>query len=220
MLALLLAAAITQVTWRPAISATLPTPAEAEGTPARVAGPDGPALRFDGASSLLVGARPVTGWAAWTIEAVIRPEGGPFEQRFLHLSETDPVTGADAAPSGRADANNRVMFEVRVLRDGWYIDTYLKSAAGQKALVDPTRLHPLGRWYAVAQSYDGATYRAYVDGVLQAEAPVAFAPLGPGRARLGARMNRIDYFHGSIALVRFTDYALAPAQLIRTGSAG
>ena len=90
---------------------------------------------------------------------------------------------------------------------------------GSQALIDPTKLHPLNRWYAVAQTFDGHAYRAYVDGVLQGEAVVAnFVPHGPGRVMVGTRMNHVNYFHGAVALARFTDRALAPAQFVKAAN--
>ena len=35
-----------------------------------------------------------------------------------------------------------------------------------KALIDPSKTHPINQWVAVAQTYDGKTYRSYVNGVL------------------------------------------------------
>ena len=65
------------------------------------------------------------------------------------------------------------------------------------------------------QTYDGKTYRAYVNGVLEGEADVAFTPHGPGHVMVGVRMNHVNYFKGSVALARFTDHALAPAEFIK-----
>lgn len=189
---------------------------QAEGHPQIVEAPQGKALSFDGKSdSVFINGRPLVGASTFTIEAIFKPEGGAFEQRFMHIAETDPATGLDAAPSGTSDRNNRFMFEIRVADDSWYLDTYVRSAAGARPMIFPEKRFPLNRWYAVAQTYDGKTYRAYVDGVLQGEAEVAFAPHGPGHVRVGARMNHLNYFNGSIAEARFTDHALAPDELLK-----
>ena len=75
---------------------------------------------------------------------------------------------------------------------------------------------PPGRWYAVAQTYDGRVYRAYVNGELQAEAEVpGFVPHGPGRAMIGARMNHVNYFRGAVAQIRFNDRALRPEEFLK-----
>jgi hypothetical protein len=188
---------------------------EVEGQPRLVPSPMGKALQFDGKDdSLFIDGRPLVGASTFTIEAIFRPEGGQFEQRFMHIAETDPATGLDAMPKGARDPNPRFMFEVRVVDGSWYLDAFVNSKAGSKPLIFKDKLHPLGRWYAVAQTYDGKTYRAYVDGVLQGEAEVPFTPHGPGHVRVGARMNHVDYFMGSIAYARFTDRALAPGELL------
>jgi hypothetical protein len=187
-----------------------------EGRPRIVQSPVGKALEFDGKhDSLLIDGRPLVGAPAFTIEAVFRPEGGPFQQRFMHIAETDPATGLDALPTGTGDPNSRFMFEVRVVDGFWYLDTYVKSKAGSQPLIFKDKLFPLGRWYDVAQTYDGKTYRAYVDGVLQGEAEIGFTPHGPGHVRVGARMNHVDYFTGAVAEARFTDHALSPEELLR-----
>jgi hypothetical protein len=67
----------------------------------------------------------------------------------------------------------------------------------------------------VAQSFDGKMYRSYVDGQLQGEAEVAFKPQGPGRASIGARMNKIDFFKGAVREARFTRRALPPERFSR-----
>ncbi len=189
--------------------------ATAEGHPALVDGPAGKAIRFDGrGDSLFIDGRPLVGDAAFTAEVVFKPEGGPQAQRFMHIAETDPATGLDTPADGANDTNGRFMFEIRVADGYWYLDTYLKSRAGGQTLAFPDRKYPLGQWYAVAQTYDGKTYRAYVNGVLQGEAEVAFTPHGPGHVRVGARMNRSFYFTGSVAEARFTDSALAPDALL------
>ena len=187
-----------------------------EGAPRVVKGPHGKAVRFDGKSdSLFIDGRPLVGASTFTAETIFKPEGGPFAQRFMHIAETDPGTGLDTPPDGVGDTNGRFMFEIRVEDGFWWLDTYVQSKAGSKALIFKDKRFPVGRWYAVAQTYDGKTYRAYVDGVLQGEAEVGFTPHGPGHVRVGARMNRAYYFTGSVAEARFTDRALTPDQLLK-----
>ena len=55
------------------------------------------------------------------------------------------------------------------------------------------------------QTYDGKTYRSYVNGVLENEGDVAFTPHGAGHMMVGVRMNHVNYFKGSVAEARFTD---------------
>jgi hypothetical protein len=186
-----------------------------EGHPRLVAGPAGKAVRFNGKDDALFFAdRPLVGPRTFTIEAIFHPEGGAFQQRFMHIAQTDPKTGQDANPDGTNDPNPRFMFEIRVVGSQWYLDAFVDSAAGSKTLAFPHKLHPIGPWYAVAQTYDGATYRTYVDGVLQGEAAVGFAPHGPGHMMVGVRMNHVNWFKGAIAEARFTPRALTAGELL------
>jgi hypothetical protein len=187
-----------------------------EGSPQLVDSPIGKAVQFNGRdTALLFPGRPLVGAKSFTIEAIFRPEGGDFQQRWMHIAETDPATGLDANPGGTADPNPRFMFEVRVVKDQWYLDAFVQSKAGSQALAFPEKLHPLNQWYAVEQTYDGKTYRSYVNGVLEGEADVAFTPHGPGHMMVGVRMNRVNYFKGSVALARFTDKALSPDAFVK-----
>ena len=187
-----------------------------EGAPKLVPSPVGKAVQFNGSDTALFFAdRPLVGAKAFTIEAIFRPEGGAFEQRWMHIVETDPKTGLDANPGGTSDPNPRFMFEVRVKDDQWYLDAFVNSAAGSKALIDPKKLHPINQWYAVAQTYDGKTYRSYVNGVLENEADVAFTPHGPGHMMVGVRINHVNWFKGSVAEARFTTHALQPDEFLK-----
>ena len=178
-----------------------------EGNPQVIATAAGPAVQFDGiADGLFVDSHPLAGAASFTVEAIFRPEGGPFEQRWLHLSEVDGKTGADTG--------TRFLFEVRVVGERWYLDAFTKGASYSQVLIVPEKQYPLGRWYRVAMSYDGKMFRSYVDGVLQAEAPVAFQPQGNGHASVGVRINKVNWFKGSVYEARFTPRPLAPAQFL------
>jgi len=187
-----------------------------EGAPKLVDSPVGKAVQFNGKdTALFFSSRPLVGAKAFTIEAIFRPEGGAFEQRWMHIAETDPKTGLDANPGGTSDPNPRHMFEVRVKDDQWYLDAFVNSAAGSKALIDPKKTHPINQWYAVAQTYDGKTFRSYVNGVLENEAEVPFTPHGPGHMMVGVRINHVNYFTGSEAQARFTTHALKPEELLK-----
>ncbi|HEY5347326.1 MAG TPA: LamG domain-containing protein, partial [Rhizomicrobium sp.] len=169
--------------------------------------------QFDGVSdALFIDRHPLAGAKTFTFEAIIRPDGGDFAQRWFHLAEIDPATGKDS------DA--RFLFELRVPPGSgqWYLDAFVNGPGYKQTLAFPEKLHPIGRWYAVVQTYDGKTYRSYVDGVLQGEAEIAFVPQGPGHASVGVRMNRVNYFHGAILEARFTPRALAPEEFLKVPS--
>jgi Concanavalin A-like lectin/glucanases superfamily len=192
-----------------------------EGHPRLVDGPTGNAVEFNGEDdALFFPGRPLVGAKTFTIEAIFRPEGGPEQQRWMHIVETDPATGLDAAATGTSDPNPRFMFEIRVEGDSWYLDAFVNSKGGSQALAFPKKLHPIGPWYAVEQTYDGKMYRSYVNGELQGEAQVNnFVPQGPGHVMVGTRINRVNYFHGAVAEARFTDHALAPGQFLKVPQA-
>lgn len=166
-------------------------------------GPEGRAVVFDGVDdAIYLGRHPLAGARAFTVEAVFRPDGGAFEQRWLHLASDDPAN------------QTRLLFEIRVVGDSWYLDSFIKGKGYSQVLIDPKKLHPVGRWYHVAQTFDGRTYRSYVNGVLEGEAEVpGFTPQGPGNASVGVRYTRVNFFHGAVRKARFTDRALAPSRM-------
>jgi hypothetical protein len=60
-----------------------------EGSPQLVTSPVGRAVQFNGSdTALFFPGRPLVGAKAFTIEAVFRPEGGDFQQRWMHIAET------------------------------------------------------------------------------------------------------------------------------------
>jgi len=182
--------------------------AVSEGHPQLVATRAGNAVLLNGADDVIfVEDHPLAGAAAFTIEAVFRPDGGAFEQRWLHLAEADPVNGDAQSP--------RTLFEIRVVAGNWYLDSFTTGPGYNKTLVVPEKTFAVGRWYAVQQSYDGKIYRSFVDGVLQAEAEIAYKPQGRGRAAIGMRINRVTPFKGAVLSARFTPRALPPAEFER-----
>jgi len=188
-----------------------------EGHPRIVESPVGRAVEFDGVGdSLLIEQHPLAGAATFTFEAIFRPDGGANQQRWFHLAAIDPATGlATSVEKTTSEANSRFLFEIRVV-DGnqWYLDAFINGPGYSKALMFADKRHPIGRWYHVAQVYDGRWYRSYVDGELQGEAEVAFTPQGPGRASVGVRMNKVNYFRGAVAKARFTSAALPVSEFM------
>jgi hypothetical protein len=176
-----------------------------EGQPQLMATPAGTAVLFDGKDALFVAEHPLAGAKTFTAEAVFRPDDGPFEQRWLHLAETD---------ASGADTGTRFLFEVRVKDGQWYLDSFVNGPGYNKALMTADKPHPLGPWYRAEMSYDGTIFRSYVDGVLQTEAAIAFKPQGAGHTSIGTRINRVDYFHGAVLKLRFTPRALPPEEFL------
>ena len=178
------------------------------GEPKIIDSPVGKAVEFDGVDdALFVDNHPLAETAAFTFEAIFRPDGGQREQRWFHLSERDAATGADT--------ENRMLFEIRVSDDKWFFDSYNQSGKASGTLMNKTALHPLGVWYHVASVYDGKQFSNYVDGIREGAADVHFAPHGPGHASVGVRINKVFYFKGAVHLARFTRRALMPTEFLK-----
>ena len=190
-----------------------------EGSPKLVDTPLGKAIEFDGVDDAIwIDRHPLAGAATFTFEAIFRPDGGAFAQRWFHLAERDATTGLLASadhPKTGEDTNPRFLFEIRTEKDIWYLDAYVHGHGYNKALIFKDKVHPVGQWHHVAQTYDGKMFRSYVNGVLEGEAEVPFKPQGEGAASLGARINRTHYFKGAIRQARFTPRALPPEQFLK-----
>lgn len=180
------------------------------GAPQVVTDAGGMALRFNGASDgLVVPVNPIAGWAEFTVETLIDPDdGGPAEQRFLHLQDHIGAPG---------DPGSRLLMEIRADGAHWALDTFLFSETTQSKLplLDRTKLHPAGRWTWVALVYGHGHMASYVDGVKELEGEVDIPPLGAGQISLGVRQNKVYWFKGAIREVRFHPAALAPDKLQR-----
>jgi len=173
------------------------------GNPKVIDTPKGKAIEFDGVDdAIFLEVHPLAGATTFTWEAIFRPDkGGKAEQRIFHLQENGSET--------------RMLFETRLVGDQWYLDAFVRSDAGNQALMEKTKLHPLGEWYAIAAVYDGKELSSYVNGVLQMKAALKFAPQKPGRTSLGVRINLKDYFKGAFREARMTKKALKSSQLLK-----
>ena len=175
-----------------------------EGHPQINNGPLGKAAVFNGVDdAVFLDEHPLAGAKTFSIEVVFRPDGGAFAQRWLHLAMDDATIGPDGKP-----LNTRMLFEIRVVGDQWYLDAFAKGQGYNQTLAFADKLFPLGHWYHVAQTYDGKTYRSFVNGALQGQADMDFKPQSSGHASVGTRINRVDYFKGAVAEARFTPQAL------------
>ncbi len=167
----------------------------------------GKAVTFDGVDdAMLVGVHPLAGATTFTWEAIFRPDGGNRAQRWFHLQETG--------------SEHRMLFEIRVVDDRWYLDSFNFSATGEKALMNRQSLHRLGEWYHVAAVYDGKVFSNYVNGVQDGAAEIALTPQGPGQTSVGVRITLVDYFKGAIHSSRFTRRALSPGEFMTVPTAG
>lgn len=181
-------------------------PVHLEGAPALVDSPWGRAVRFDGRDdAIFLDSHPLAGAATFTFEALFRPEGGAFEQRWFHLQEI--------APGGEA-TDTRILFEIRTRAGEWWLDAFAKGEGYNHTLIAAEKRFPVGRWFHVAQTFDGRLYRSFVDGVLQAEAPLAYRPQGAGRSSIGCRYNRVSPFQGAVRAAAFSRRAISPDRFV------
>jgi hypothetical protein len=177
------------------------------GHPHLIDSPLGKAVEFNGVDDgLRLDVHPLAGAGTYTWEAIFRPDGGNAEQRWFHLEEN---------PANGSDADNRMLFEIRVIDGRWCLDAFNRSGAMQKALLNRQHLHQLGEWYHVAAVYDGHNFRSYIDGVEDGAAKINLAPQGPGRTSVGVRINRLFYFKGAIRMARFTRRPLDPSEFLK-----
>jgi Concanavalin A-like lectin/glucanases superfamily len=190
-----------------------------EGNPRVIDTPLGKAVEFDGVDDAMwIEQHPLAGAATFTFEAIFRPDGGAFEQRWFHLAQRDAKTGVLASPEHAKtgqDANPRFLFEIRVVENNWYLDAFVNGPGYNRALIVKDKVHPVGQWYHAAQTYDGKMFRSYVNGVLQAEAEIAFTPQGEGASSVGTRINRRNYFKGAVRQARFTHRAMTPDEFLK-----
>jgi len=174
-----------------------------EGAPQVIDSPAGRAVLFDGQKDVLfLDDHPLAGASAFTAELVFRPDGGAFEQRLLHLESDE----SPAVAPGKG--STRMLFEIRVVKESWYLDAFMVGAGYRATMMAPDRLFPIGRWYHAAMTCDGQYFRSFVNGELQMEMATPFKPQTAGRASVGARMNQVTHFKGAIREARFTHQAL------------
>jgi hypothetical protein len=199
----------TAFTWTADAGGALGRASVRLGEPTLQSSPHGNALCFDGVDDgLIFEQNPIAGMSRFTIQVLFRPDAmgtlqAPSEQRFVHFEEGSTTTSD----------SRRLLIETRVVGDQWFLDTYLRGAHSSKALIDPEKKHPVGRWYWVALTYGDGTMRHYIDRQLELEGAVPFEPLGSGRASLGVRLNRVSWFKGCVRELRVTPAVLPAAEL-------
>ncbi|HSS20479.1 MAG TPA: LamG-like jellyroll fold domain-containing protein [Pyrinomonadaceae bacterium] len=201
------AAALKQVMWQVNSNDKIGgLPVTRIGEPEIVAGPNGKSVQFDGVDDgLAVQSNPIAGATAFTVEAIFRPDaGGTFEQRWFHLQESA--------------TDSRVMLEIRLTGEQWFLDTFIKSGEEKRTLFSENFKHKTGEWYHIALVYDGVTMRDFVNGKEEMSGPLAILPLRSGSASIGVRMNRVFWFKGAISKARFTPRALSPNEFMTNPS--
>jgi RHS repeat-associated protein len=89
-----------------------------------------------------------------------------------------------------------------------------KNPGGQQELASPNGVVPVGQWHHVAATWDGATFKIYVDGVERASAALTGTPeTSTDALYLGASYGSADWFNGRLDEVRVYNRALTPAEI-------
>lgn len=173
------------------------------GAPSLFETPAGKAVAFDGMNAIFLDTNPLAGLTKFTAEVVFRPAtAGGKEQRFLHFQE--------------GGTENRLLFELRLIEgDRWFLDTFIKSEAGNYTQFAEKFPHPIGPWYHAAVTMDGQTMRHYVNGTEEMSTAATYAPQKAGQASIGVRINKVSWYTGSISRVRVTPRVLKPDEFLK-----
>jgi hypothetical protein len=174
--------------------------------------PGGGALVLDGANDYVtMGRDPAFELAAFTIEAWVRRDGDGVTMTSgaggLRLT---PIAskGLGEGDGSNIDANYAFGFWGDVLGAD-----FEDMASGKNHPVFGRTAIPRGEWHHVAATYDGATWRLYVDGVLDGEATVDAAPRADSVHPfvLGSAVDSAGvphgFFHGALDEVRLWNRA-------------
>src|SRR5882724_4525130 len=175
---------------------------EVMGAPKAIDTERGRAVCFDGTrDGLVVGANPIAGLAAFTVEVLFRPDmSSAPAARVVHIAEDD--------------SEDRALIETRTsTADRWFLDTFLKAGTDKLTLAQSHAEHAAGTWYWVALTYGDQQMRHYVNGALEASGAVAFRSLARGHTSLGMRMNHVSWFKGCVRELRISPVALPPERL-------
>ena len=190
------------------------------GTPKVIKTAAGKALEFNGQNGLILETNPVAGYEQWTIEALIRPDGGKeTAQRIFHIGEYNAAVDQVNGPTATNNNSNRFTFELRLVGDQAYFESFNTGPGYQSALSVKEKLHPLHTWLVLTQTYDGTTHRHYVNGELELEKPLKYHVQGPGRCGIGTRLNRVTPFTGGYMRMRFAKRALPPEEHMKVPAA-
>lgn len=131
-------------------------------------------LVFDGSGGVVMGPAPALGLEVFTLEAWVRRDGrGAAAGTGVGGLKLVPIIAKGRGESDGSDLDCNYAF-------GFYGDVlgadFEDMAGGKNHPVYGKTPIPLGSWHHVAASYDGATWRLYVDGALDVEREVGAAP--------------------------------------------
>ena len=171
------------------------------GKPQIVNSPYGEAVSFNGVDdALFLNEMPLNSLQEFTVEMIFNPDlTGLFEQRILHIGES---------------REDRMLLEIRAVNSNWYFDGYACSGTNKKALIDEKLIHPLGKWYHVAFVVTPNSLTTYVNGKQELQESFPFLPIKTGQTSIGVRMNKVNWFKGSIYKIRITPKQIQPKEFM------
>ena len=187
------------------------------------------ALQFSGTNAFVtLGPAPALGAAKFTLETWFRRDGAGVAT----FTGTGGVTAIPLITKGMAevdDVNNKDMNYFLGIRqsDGVLVADFEDTLTGGNHVVAGTTAIAAGpMWRHAAATYDGATWRLYLDGLLERELVVgAFTPRSDSiqHAALGGALNSTGgvgsqpqgFFNGALDEARIWNYARSPQQIGR-----
>lgn len=175
-------------------------------------------LSFDGIDDQVgVGAAPALGLTTFTVEAWIRRDGrGQLMNTGVGGLELVPIAGKGRGESDgtNLDCNYALGFWGDLLG----ADFEDMATGANHPITGTTPVTP-GQWHHVAATYDGSTWRLYLDGALDAERRVDATPRGDSIQHfgIGTAFNSTGVaagrLHGAVDEVRVWNRALAAAEI-------
>jgi hypothetical protein len=161
----------------------------------------GSALVFNGAGFVTIpGSTSLNLTTAMTLEAWVYPAVTPSSWSTVLLKE-QPGALVYVLYAGSSANRPYVYFNAAT------------DSSGEKGTVGSTAL-PLNTWSHLAGTYDGATLRLYVNGVLAASQPYTGSIItSSGALRLGGNAVWGEYFTGRIDEVRIYNRALSQSEI-------
>jgi hypothetical protein len=194
-------------------------PPGSEGEPACIDHePVGGSLVFDGVDDhVSMGVAPALGLSTFTVEAWVKREGrGSVADTGVGGLKLVPIAGKGRGEGdgSTVDCNYAFGFAGDVLG----ADFEDMASGANHPVLGKTEV-PLGEWHHVAATYDGATWRLYLDGRLDAERTVNATPradsiqhfaIGTALTAAGTPAGRL---HGSVDEVRVWNVARSGEQL-------
>ena len=167
------------------------------GAPTVISTPYGNAVLFNGVNDgLTLGTNPIASTTNFTVEMIFRPDpithADAWQPRIFHIQSPSPP-------------DHRLTLEARVTNNTWFADVFLRtSVSSNLTLIDSNKIHSLGEWHHLAATYDGTTFRSYVDGVLELSGALAASAMTNGLSSIGMRANKINFFEGAVLALRFS----------------